>query len=623
MVIRQIGRSRKTSSAAVYWPGVVAVLLVLIQSGCGDATASKASGTHQETGAVANQRVASTDKEKPLPNGGVKKAKKSLFGTELEEIPPETKSRVVNHSRFSDVAAACAIDFTYQNGKQGKALMVEATGGGGGWGDFDRDGKWDLYLVQGGDPSRTATPDQPIDRVFQNLGEDHFRDITAQCRIDEHGYGQGLAIGDFDADGFDDIFVTNVGRNVLYHNNGDGTFSEYESELFGKESLWSTSAAWGDIDRDGDLDLYVCRYCIYDPLHPKICHYKDGRVGICHPKDVEPCPDECYLNEGDGTFKPVAKERGLFGQNNRGLGVVIADFNNDEWPDIFVANDTTENFLFINLHNGKFEEQAQLLGCAVNINGNAQANMGIAVGDYDRNGFLDLYITHYHKEWNTLYQNLGPNGFHDVTASAQLTLPTMDKLGWGTVMADFDQDGFDELFAVNGHLDDLTSDGIDYEMTAQLFGYNGRTWDDCSQTAGAFFKRKCLARGVATCDYDDDGDLDILVVPQNSRTALLKNESQRGHWLKLSFIGSGNNRAGIGTRVTLTSQKYQIMQELAGGTSYCASIQPVLLFGLGDDAQPCDLEIRWPTGQVQRLSGVRPDQSLVIREPEGQVAAQP
>lgn len=547
----------------------------------------------------------------------------SLFGNDLEPTPVGGTGGIEHRTRFAEVAAESGIEFTYDTGTKGQSLMVESTGGGCGWLDYDGDGRWDLYLVQGGDPTLPPSPSQPADRLYRNLGESRLLDITERCLIDERGYGQGTAIADFDGDGFDDIFVTNVGRNVLYRNRGDGTFSETETQTFGAESRWSSSAAWGDIDRDGDLDLYVARYVLYDPANPKPCTRKSGEPGTCHPKEVEPCPDECYLNEGDGTFRPVAQERGLVGPNNRALGVAIADFDNDGWPDIFVANDTTENFLFVNQRDGTFQELAQILGCAVNINGSTQANMGIAVGDYDRNGFLDLYITHFHKEWNTLYQNLGENGFHDVTAAAQLSGPTMDQLGWGTVMADFDQNGYEELFTANGHIDDLRSQGIGYQMTTQLFAFNGSTWDDCNSAAGPFFQQKILGRAVASCDFDDDGDLDIALVAQNSPAALLRNESRRGHWLKLSFVGPLCNRRGIGTRVTVRCGDKTLVQELAGGTSYCASHQPILLFGLGEETGPCDLEIHWPGGAVQKQTNVKPDQWLVARQAEIRVPLQP
>lgn len=551
----------------------------------------------------------------------------------LEPIPAERRSRIsediqsirnegstiMNRTRLTELLDS-GIDFVYENGAHGQSLMVESTGGGCAWLDYDADGLPDLYLGQGGNPARPVSPDQPTDRLFRNLGNGHFADVTSWTSIEEHGYGQGVCAADFNNDGFDDVFVTNVGLNVLYQNQGDGTFRIVDVGVVPGVSGWSTSAAWGDIDRDGDLDLYVAHYCDYNPLHPRPCFRKTGEPGTCHPKEVEPEPDECYLNEADGTFRAVAKERGLFGPGNRGLGVVIADFDNDDWPDIFVANDTTDNFLFINLQNGYFEERAQLLGCAVNVNGSPQANMGVAIGDYDRNGFLDLYVTHFHNEWNTLYQNLGPNGFHDVTAQARLAVPTMEMLGFGAVMVDFDQNGFEELLVANGHIDDVRSKGIEFEMNPQLFAYNGKTWDETTLIAGDFFRRKLIGRGVATCDYDDDGDLDVAFVPQNQRTALLRNDSQRGHWLKLKFRGTRSNRRGVGTRVTVRSGNLTWMQELAGGTSYCVSNEPVLIFGLGASTQPCSLEIRWPNGIRQSIEHVTVDQSLVISEPNDAVS---
>jgi hypothetical protein len=602
---------------------LVAVLLILL-AGCQAEHALPTGNNPAKETAVdltaTNRQLRFENNTSPRPEG---LKQPSQISADLDEISTAANPRTEHHLRFSDVALKSGVDFIYQNGAKGQSLMVESAGGGCGWLDYDSDGHWDLYLVQGGDPTQPPSAAQPSDRIFRSLGKSQFVDVTEFSRIDERGYGQGTAVADFDGDGFDDIFVTNVGQNHLFRNQGDGTFSEVQSQLFAKESHWSSSAAWGDIDRDGDLDLYVCRYVDYDPMHPKRCFLMSGGPGICHPKEVNASPDECYLNLGNGEFLPVAQERGLYGPNNRALGVAIADLNNDGWPDIFVANDTTENFLFMNQQNGKFQEQAQLLGCAVNINGSSQANMGIAVGDYDRNGFLDLYITHFHNEWNTLYQNLGKNGFHDVTAAADLSLSTMNKLGWGTVMADFDQDGQEELVVANGHLTDLRSDGIDFPMTPQLFAFNGSTWDNCTDTAGPFFQHKVLGRGIATCDYDEDGDLDFVMVSQNDRAAILRNDSKRGHWLKLSLIGNSSNRRGVGARVTLRTGNRTLIQELAGGTSYCSANQPVLIFGLGNSIETCELEIRWPNGDVQQASAIRPDQSLVVRQSSSQATIAP
>jgi len=560
-----------------------------------------------------NRPTTAPPSPKAIPSVTIRKSNLSRISADIRAM--QSEGAIGRNNTFFTEAEDCGIDFTYLNGATGKALMVESTGGGCAWLDYDRDGWPDLYLGQGGDPTALVEEARPIDRLYRNLGNGSFQNVTVWTGIEEHGYGQGVSASDYDNDGFEDLFVTNVGFNVLFHNQGDGSFQAVELTVPAAGRLWSTSTAWGDIDRDGDLDLYVARYCDYDPYHPKPCFRPNGAPGTCHPKEVEPYPDEFYLNNGDGTFRPVAQERGLFGPGNRALGVVIADFDNDDWPDIFVANDTTMNFLFINRKDGFFDEQAQFLGCAVNVNGSPQANMGIAVGDYDGNGFLDLYVTHFHAEWNTLYQNLGPNGFHDVTAQALLTTPTMDKLGFGTVMADFDLNGFQELIVANGHIDDVTDKGIEYEMKAQLFAYNGKTWDDTGSNAGPFFDRKTIGRAIATADYDLDGDLDVAYVSQNSKTTLLRNDSpRRGHWLKLRFVCKTSNRFGIGTRVTLHCGSSKWMQELAGGTSYCCSHEPVLVFGLGDLSGPCRLEIRWPSGKTSSMDDIQVDQPMTLFE---------
>ena len=585
------------------WGTIVMVSLLLV--GC------------QKSRDPAESAVLGSHSRNVMADPATPKQAPSLIADDIEIEPsPSAETAVVRSARFEELAPKCGIDFTYRNGAESKSLMVEATGGGCGWLDYDSDGAPDLYLVQGGDPTLPASPSQPANRLYRNLGENRFQNVAPSSGVDGHGYGQGVAVGDYDNDGFDDIFVTNVGLDVLYHNEGDGTFTKVETQLFPQQAVWSSSAAWGDIDRDGDLDLYVAHYVIYDPFHPKYCRRKSGKLGTCHPKEVDPCPDEFYLNAGDGTFRPAARDLGLYGSGNRGLGIAIADFDNDGWPDIYVANDTTANFLFINRQGRMFQNKARLLGCAVNGNGSPQASMGVAVADYDRNGYLDLYVTHYNKEWNTLYQNLGPYGFHDQTAATQLAGPTMEKLGFGTVIEDFDQDGSPELFVANGHIDDVRDYGVEFKMSPQYFSYNGESWVECSQAAGPFFQNKYLGRAVATADYDDDGDLDVAFVPQNARTVILQNVSRRGHWLKLRFVGLASNRRGIGTRVTVHCHNGSFVQELAGGTSYCASHQPVLVFGFGELAGPYDLEVRWPTGTKQIITNVRADQSLVLHETE-------
>lgn len=524
--------------------------------------------------------------------------------------------RLTTFPEFQEVAAELGVAFTYANGASGRVLMVEATGGGAGWLDYDGDGLLDLYLCQGGNPAAEDRNGEPLDQLFRQVRTGRFEPVALSSGIVETGYGQGVSVADFDDDGFDDIYVTNVGPNSLLRNQGDGTYQDVSVAAGVANALWSSSSAWADLDGDRDLDLYVCNYVDYDAYHPIPCGTAD-KPGTCHPMHVDGVPDECYFNQGDGTFTAEARARGLFGPENKGLGVVIADLNNDGSPDVYVANDTTPNFLFVNDGAGRFSESAHLLGCAVSRDGHAQASMGVALGDYDRNGWLDLYCTHFTKESNTLYKNLGPTGFQDITGLAGLHTPTLKNLGFGTIMTDFNQDGHEDIFVTNGHVDDWRQKGDDYEMAPQLFSFEGPRFVECSSTAGAFFAQKRIGRGAARGDFDGDGDWDLAVVHQNAPTAILRNDSKRGNWLKLRCIATGNRR-GIGARVVLRQGQATFTQELAGGVSYCSAHEDSLIFGLGVDASPADLEIRWPDGSRQTLMAQPVNRELILRQSRGE-----
>ncbi|MBW3599545.1 MAG: CRTAC1 family protein [Planctomycetes bacterium] len=553
----------------------------------------------------------------PIPEASPFLFPEEAAGKGISAVASEKTDASLSSLSFQEAAQASGLTHVYQNGEQGKSIMVETLGGGCGWLDYDRDGLWDLYLNQGGDATQAADASQPSDLLFRNLGGE-FQNVTAKCGLAEYGYGQGVAVGDFDDDGFDDVYVTNVGANTLWKNQGDGTFVEVAADAGVNDPRWSSSAAWADLDLDGDLDLYVCNYLIYDPLNPLDCRTKDGKSRICHPQDLEPWPDECYINQGNGTFSPEARQRGLYGEGNKALGVAVADVNNDRLPDIYVANDTTANFLFVNQGEGRFRDLAILLGCAVDRNGAFQASMGLGVADVDRNGLLDIYSTHYHNESNTLYQNLGAQGFLDVTARDGLHSPTVPYLGFGTVIADFNQDGRQEIFVTNGHVENYPGNPL-HQMRPQLLAQEGSSWRDCGAAPGAYFEDEYVGRGVAWCDYDNDGDADLAVVHQNEPAALLRNESDRGSWLKLEFRGRESNRRGIGCRAIVRLQEgaagAQWMQELAGGTSYTSSHQPALIFGFGRHSGPCEVEILWPSGRSQILRDVAVNQALVIEEP--------
>ncbi len=590
-------RSERFCDARQLASGLMSLVLLAVV-GCDSSATSKTTGPLRES--------------RPLV------ARKPVVLSKIFDLrqPLETANKPVSVESpvFDDVAQSVDLHHTYLTGDKKLLLMVQPTGGGCGWIDYDRDGNWDLYLNQGGDPSLPPSAMQPSDQLFRSLNDDKFHLVTELARIDERDYSQGVAVGDFDNDGFSDIMVTNIGICTLYQNQGDGTFRDV-SKALQQNAGWHSSAAWGDVDRDGDLDLYVCRYVSFDRMHPHLCLSASGERRMCQPNEIDPRPDELYLNEGDDTFRAVAQERGVFGSSNKALGVTIADFDNDEWPDIYVANDATPNFLFVNQKDGHFLDKASELGCAVASDGRAQASMGIAVGDYDHNGFLDLYLTHYEGEWNTLYRNLGPAGFTDVTAAAGGVSTTLSMVAFGTVMEDFNCDGNEDLVIANGHLDDPGHLGTELAMLPQLFSIGDSQITDNSARGGDYFSQRFVGRGLATADYDGDGDLDIAIVHQNAPVSLLKNQSSRGHWLQLQFIGRKSNRQGIGVRVTLQSGSDSFIREIAGGTSYCASHQPVMVFGLGSRNQPCELEIVWPSGIRQSIRVAELDRIIVLSEP--------
>lgn len=529
--------------------------------------------------------------------------------------PAADSPPLVAAPHFRDVHEEVGVDFTYDTGANGRALMVESTGGGAGWLDYDRDGACDLYLVQGGNPTADV-PHAAGDRLFRNLGTRAFADVTPHLRITDLLHGQGITVGDFDNDGFDDVYVTNVGRNILWHNLGDGTFEDVTEPADVGDDRWSTSAAWADLDNDGDLDLVVCNYVEYDVFHPKPC-FEEGRPSTCHPSEFEGVDNEVFENLGDGTFRSVFHDWGFSASGSKSLGVVVADFNLDRRADVFIANDVTPNHLFQQVTPGEFSEQAVSLGCAMNALGQNQASMGVACGDYDRNGYVDLYVTHFANDSNTLYANLGDVGFRDTTRRTEIHAPVIDFLGFGTVMADFNSDGHTDLFVANGHIDDWRHKGDRWKMNAQLFSFDGSIWIEQTPSAGEYFSEEHLGRAVATADYDQDGDLDVCVIHQNEPTALLENVRTDGHWLQLEFIGRRANRRGIGVVVEVEFGDTRLVQQLAGGTSYCSSQQPILQFGMGDWDGPCDVTVTWPTSEGSRTTqtGVSCDQKLVIHEP--------
>ena len=545
-----------------------------------------------------------------------KAATPSLRSLDVGELDlPQTPPAAVSNLRFVDRHEELNVNFIYDNGSDERSLMVQSTGGGGGWIDFDGDSWFDLLLVQGGNP--TADPPHNIgDRIFRNLHGRRFQDVSDSVLPPDRGFGHGMAVGDFNQDGFDDVFITNVTSTVLLLNGGDGTFTDITEESGTNDERWGTSAAWSDLDLDGDLDLFVCNYCRYDVRNPVVCRKPDGSPGICHPDAMDADLAECFENLGDGRFVSAAKKWGLAEKSGKALGVVAADFNLDRLPDLFVANDTMANFMYLGLAGGGFTEQAVELGCAYNVLGQYQANMGVACNDYDGNGYLDLYITTFTDDSNTLFANLGPGGFRDVTRLEGLHSTTIETLGFGTVMTDLDADGAMDLFIANGHIDDWRYKNQLWKMQAEMFTYSQGTWTELTASAvGPYLAEEHLGRAVSMADFDQDGDSDLLVVHQNEPAALLVNESVTGHWLRVECSGRISNRRGLGAKVTVQQGDRKWTQQLVSGSSYLTSHEPVLFFGLGASKEPCDVSVEWPnsnTSAITRNVGV--DQQIRVTE---------
>lgn len=517
---------------------------------------------------------------------------------------------------FEDVAEKLGLNFIFQNGDSPQKLMPSATSGGCAWSDIDRDGWPDLICPQGGsmDPSTIADSDQ----VFRNMQGQRFWNCTEATAIVESGYSHGVAVGDFDNDGFDDLYISNVGPDILHRNLGDGTFQPMPAAAGIVNEAWAASAAFGDLDGDGDLDIFVCNYVDYDPSQPIACLDENGKPTTCHPRDVGESANVCFINNADLTFTESAMASGLLAPGSKSLGVVIADLDGDHDADVYVANDTEANHLFVNDGSGNFIENGVSLGVASSGLGHMQASMGVAFGDYDRNGAPDLYVTHFIDDSNTMYKNLGGGNFTDSTRDCGLHQTTLAFLAFGTVMADLDADGWQDLFIANGHIDDWRErTGAAWHMSAQVLRYHDQHWEDVSANSGTYFQQQWLGRGVASCDFDLDGAVDIAVVHQNANIGLLNNEAEIGNFLHLEFLGAQSNRNAIGVEVKVEQLGEKWVQQLAGGTSYCSSNEQAVYIGVGDSDDPVRLSVKWPSGKSFQAEHVSVNAHYLISEANG------
>ena len=531
-------------------------------------------------------------------------------------------------SWFTEISAMAGIDFVHESGPAGLYLLPEIMGSGNALFDYDLDGDLDLFLVTSGPDSREASTGEPGHRLYQQNPDGSFADRSKAAGIQRKGYGMGATIGDIDNDGDLDLFITNFGPDTLYRNNGDGTFTDITGPAGTGGNTWSTSAVFFDYDLDGLLDLFVATYVRF--RRPQSCSNSHGRIEFCGPKAFEGDPDVLYHNDGNGKFSDVSKSSGIYVIASKGLGVIAGDFNDDLWPDLLVANDGEKNELWINQGDGRFLDQAVVMGTAVNLFGKPEAGMGIAPGDVDGDLRVDVLVTHLSAETNTLYMALDTQGMQDMTAKSGLGPESMAHTGFGTAFFDVDQDADLDLIVINGRVSRALQTNADSAGNRSYMGHYAERDQLYLNDGKGHFERRCdlaselceplrVSRGLSVGDIDNDGDVDVLVTDSNAPARLYRNDTpNQGHWLKVRALDPRFNRDAVGAKIFVSTPSGTQVRSVRHSYSYLSSSDATVHFGLAEASKVDSIHVRWPDGLVESFPGQSADRSIELRRGDGQ-----
>lgn len=555
-------------------------------------------------------------------------AARFLFLSLLHQLLIAVSPLSAQQTRFREVSADAGIRFSHNNGAIGKKWLPETMGPGCAFIDYDNDGYPDLLVVNGNDWTGHSADVKSTLRLFHNNGNGTFTDVTRKAGLAVSMFGLGVAIGDFDNDGYDDIFVTSVGQNHLFHNNGDGTFTDVTklAGLWGPREF-STSAAWLDYDRDGRLDLLVANYVEWSPQTDLFCTLDGTHKSYCTPESYKGTSLRLWHNLGNGKFEDVTQPAGLNDATSKSLGIAVVDYNSDGWPDLLVANDTQPNKLYLNKRNGTFEERGVAAGIAFSEDGIARAGMGVDAADYDRSGVPSVIITNFANQMVSLYHNEGNGLFVDEAPQSEVGRATLVTLGFGCFFFDYDNDGWPDIFIADGHIEnqiERVQKRVSYAEPPHLFrNLRGGRFNEVTSQVGSDFASPKVARGAAYADIDNDGFLDFVITTNGGPAYLYHNEGGTNHSLRVRLRGTTSNRDGIGAVVHVSSGQDKQWQVVHSGSSYLSQSELVLTFGLGLRTSVDSLEVKWPSGRVETISNISVGQTITVEEGRGIIANRP